>query len=330
MRACKQAQALCAVVSFDLPEAIRNVLKSGLPVNSLPDTTLLEHRRRQAVVTVERFIRETVTVGNPAFVDFFVFKRQHTQHAIIFDLNNQVCASRIMRADRLAARQLPCPGAVTKGLACQCAHRAQVNHVAREFGVHRHADKSFDFGVLTPVGHAEFHHAGNLLTKTNASGAMNAATHFLHRNERAGVFLGNHALFFVVARCAAAIANSQVLQLAFTALIADWAIERVVDQQKLHHTLLGLDGFLVFGMHDHALGNRRGTRRHWLGSFLDIDQTHAAIRCNTELFVITKMRNIGAGLLGRVHHRASFNHFDLLAVKFYFNHMCSFESSGLQ
>ena len=78
------------------------------------------------------------------------------------------------------------------------------------------------------------------------------------------------ALRFVVARGDAAIAHREVLQLAFAALVADRAVERMVDQQELHHALLRLDRLLRVGAHLHAFGDRRRAGRQRLGRLLDL------------------------------------------------------------
>ena len=97
--------------------------------------------------------------------------------------------------------------------------------------------------MLSTPGHAEFHHARDFLAETHAACAVDTTRHFLSGNERSHRLVKNHAFGFVIATAAAAVADRQVLQLAFTALIADRAIERVVDQQKLHHRFLGGNGF---------------------------------------------------------------------------------------
>ncbi len=149
---------------------------------------------------------------------------------------------------------------------------------------------------------------------------MNATAHLLHGNQRADVLVKDNAFFFFVAGTAAAVTHSQVLQLAFATLVADRAVQRVVDQQKLHHALLGLDGFVVLGVNDHALRYRRGAGRQGLGCFFDIDQAHAAVGRDAEFLVIAEMRNVGAGFFSRVHHRAAFEHFHCLTVELNFNH----------
>ena len=225
-----------------------------------------------------------------------------------------------MRSNRLATTQFPGTGAVAERFAGECTDRADVDHVAGQLGIHRGADEGLDLGVLATVGHAEFHLAGDFLAETDAARALDAARHLFHGDQRADVLGHDHALLFFVAGAAGAIAHSQILQLALTALVADGAIQRVVDQQEFHHGLLRLDGLVALGVHHHALGHRRCASRNRLGHLLDIHQTHAAVGRNAQLLVVAKMRNIGTGLLSRMHQHAAFSNLDLLTVQFDFNH----------
>ena len=314
VRTGEHTNAVGAVVSLDLFQAICHVFQRGLPVNGFPLAALLEHGAEQTLVAVQRFIRKAVAVGDPAFIDVFIFQRYNAHHLVGLDLNDQVCTGRIVRADGLAARQLPGTGAVTKRLAGQRADRADVNHVARQLGVNRHADKGFNFGILAAVRHAQLHHAGDFLTKAHTTCAVDAAAHLLHGDQRPDILVEHDTFFFFVTRCAGAVAHSQILQLALAALVADRAIQRMVDQQKLHHALLRFDGLVVLGVHHHALCHGRGAGRHWFGRLLHINQTHAAVGSYRQFFVITKMRNIGAGFFSRMHDGAAFAHVHLLAV----------------
>ena len=168
--------------------------------------------------------------------------------------------------------------------------------------------------------HTQLHDTGNFLAEAYATGAMDTAAHFAHADQRAHVFDGHYALFFLVARGRITVANRQILQLALAALVANRAIEGVVDKQKLHHRLLRLDSFIALGANHHALGHRRGAGGHGLGGFFNIHQTHTAIGRNAELLVVTKMRDVRARFLGSVHHHAAFEHFHFFAVEFDFNH----------
>src|SRR5690606_13093264 len=130
------------------------------------------------------------------------------------------------------------PGRITEWLGREGTHRTDVDHIARQFRLDGLADKRLNFRVLTTIEHAQFHDAGHFLTKTHATGTVNATAHFLGRYQRADILVEHHALFFAIAGFVAAVTHGQVLQLAFTALVADRAIERVIDQQKLHHAFL--------------------------------------------------------------------------------------------
>ena len=180
--------------------------------------------------------------------------------------------------------------------------------------------KGFNLGMLAPVGHAQLHHAGHFLAKAHAAGAMDAAAHFLHADQRAHVLDSNHALFFGVTRIGSTVAHGQILQLAFAALVANRAVQRVVDEQKLHHRLLGLDGLVGLGAHDHALCHGRGAGGHGLGGFFNVHQAHAAIGGNAEFLVVAEMGDVGAGFLGGMHNHAAFHYLYFFAVEFDFNH----------
>jgi hypothetical protein len=96
-----------------------------------------------------------------------------------------------------AARQLPGAGAVAEGLAGQRADRAEVDHVARELGVDGLPTKVVISACSPRCGHAELHHAGDLLPEAHAARAVDAAAHLVRRDERADVLVDDDALFFL-------------------------------------------------------------------------------------------------------------------------------------
>ena len=67
-----------------------------------------------------------------------------------------------------------------------------------------------------------------------------------------------------------------VLQLALAGLIADRAVERVVDEQHLEHALARVERLLGMHVHDLPFGHRRRARRRELRRLLDFDEAHAA------------------------------------------------------
>ncbi|MNM74069.1 hypothetical protein D3C81_858190 [compost metagenome] len=302
------------MLALDAGQAIGHVFQRGLPVGFHPLAALLQQRAGQAVGTVQAFIREAVLVGNPALVDVFVFQRQHAHDALVLGLHHQVRAQAVVRRHRLAAGQFPGAGRVAERLAGQRADRAQVDHVARQFRVNGLADEGGDLRVLAAVEHAQLHHTGHFLAEAHAAGAVDAAGHLLHGDQRAHVLVEHHTLLFLVARLRGTVAHGQVLQLALAALIADRAIQRVVDQQEFHHGLLRLDRLLRIGEDLHAGGHRRGAGRQRLRGLLDLDQAHAAVGRDGQFAVVAEVRDVGAQLAGGFHHQAALSNLNLLAV----------------
>ena len=145
---------------------------------------------------VEALVGEAVLVGQPALVDRLVLERQHAHHAVLLHLHHQVRAERVVRRDRAAPRQLPGARLVAERLGGQRAHRAEVDHVARELGVDRAvADERHDLGVLAAPGEAELHDAADLLAEAHAARALDAAAHFLGRDQRTELLPQDDALF---------------------------------------------------------------------------------------------------------------------------------------
>jgi len=316
--ACGDASAPIAARTIVLGDATQpsgDELERRLPVDPLPLRALLDHRRSQPLVAVERLIGEAVLVGEPALVERFVVVGQHALDHVVLGLHDQVRAQRIVRAHRAPARQLPGAGGEAEGLGGEGADRAEVDDVAREFGIDRLLDEGHDLGVLAAEGQAELHLTRDFLGETHAAGAVDAARH-VGRHQRAEVLVHHDALLFRVARAARAVAHRQVLQLAFAALVADRAVERVVDEQELHHPLLRLHGQLGVRPHLHAVGDRRRAGRQRLGRLLDLHQAHAAVGRDGQLLVVAEVRDVGAGNRGSIHHRAAVGNLDLLAVDF--------------
>ncbi len=125
-------------------------------------------------------------------------------------------------------------------------------------------------------------------------------------------------LFFLEAGCGLAVANRQILQLTLATLVADRAIQRVVDQQKLHHTLLRRHSQLRMREYLHAIGHGGCAGRQRLRRLFHLNQTHPAIGRDRQLLVIAEMRDVDAQLAGSIHDGRAVVYLRLFAVDFNF------------
>src|SRR6266542_1169932 len=137
-------------------------------------------------------------------------------------------------------------------------------------------------------------------------------------------FLG---FFFKKTRLRVAEIDAEFLQTTFAGLIANWAIERMIDEEKFHYTALTFLYQRRIGASRHAFGYVLGagnlrTRypvydRFAVGTELrfairaepreaHFDQAHPAVAGRTELFVIAVARHITAGFLACLDHACAF------------------------
>ncbi len=255
----------------------RDEFQRDRPGDRLPFAAFLDHGRDQALIAREPFVGKSVLVGDPAFVHRRILEWHNAQYAVALRLHDQVAAERIMRRHRSAPRELPGPRRVAERLRRERAHGADVDHVAGQLGVHAPTDERDDLRVLAAADHAELHHAGDLLPEAHATRALDAARHFLRRHERSQVLVEDDALGLGIAGRRPPVADREILQLAFAALVADRAVERMVDQQEFHHALLRLLRLRGLRPDLHALGGRGRACGQRLRRLFHLDETHPAV-----------------------------------------------------
>src|SRR6266851_89614 len=121
-------------------------------------------------------------------------------------------------------------------------------------------------------------------------------------------YLSSTALVFLVAAGVDPIGHGLVLQVAFPALIADRAIQRVIDQQELHHAFARLLDHRGLGVDRRRLALGPGPAvAHPPGAACDrfrradeLNQAHAAIAGDRQPLVEAKPRNLRARRLARL------------------------------
>ena len=260
-------------------KARRGRVQRGFPVDRAQFPTLAQHGLEDAPLGLQCGVAEAVAVGDPGLVDRIVFARHHAHDLVTARVHEQVRADTIVRRYGSVLAELPGPRGVTRGLGGQRADGTDVDDVSRQLRDDGLFDIGADFHVLAAPGRAEFGHTGDFVAETHAARAVNTAGQ-IGRDQRPDVLVHHHAFGFGIFGHALAETHGHVLQLAFTALVTDRAVQRMVDQQKLHGRLLRRDCPGRTGLDHHTVHALRGAGRHGFRRALDLDQAHAAVGRN--------------------------------------------------
>ena len=288
----------------------------------LADVGPVEALGAQAVDDVSRL------VGDPLLVHRLVDARQDAHHFLTAGIDADRRADGVHHVDRLGLGQLPGPRLVLVGLRGQRADRAEIDDVALKLRRHRMLEIGGDLHILAAADRAEIRRARHFGGEADAARALDAARHG-GLDQRADILVLDRALVLGIARGVDAIGHRLVLQVALATLVADRAVQRVVDEQELHHPLAGLLHHRRLGQHDGRLAIGAGTQvAHADGAgglrlrrpALYLDQAHAAVAGDREPLVEAEARHLGAGRLAGLEDRVIGRDVDLDAVDEEFRH----------
>ncbi len=252
-------------------------------------------------------------VRDPLLVDRLVEPRQHAQHLPVARIEADAAADRVRHVDRFGLGQLPRPGEEGVGLRGQGADRAQIDDVGRQLRAQRPLDIGADLHVLAAPGGPELLHPGNFGQKADAARAVDAARH-VGLDQRAEILVADRALALLEPAAVEAVGHRLVLQVALAALVADRAVERMVDQQELHDPVARLDRLGRIRMDDHAVAHRHRARRNRLWRALHLHEAHPAVAGDLQALVEAEMRDLDPGLLAGLQDRGPGRHLDFVAV----------------
>src|SRR4051812_46137811 len=181
-------------------------------------------------------------------------------------------------------------------------------------------DVGGDFHAFAATGGAQLLDAGDLGREADAARALDAAVH-RGLDQRPELLVGHGPLVLVIAAAIEAVAHRLVLQVALAALVADRAIERMVDQQELHHAVAGLLHGRGVGDDLLLVGHRHGAARLRLGrAGLHLDKAHAAVAGDRQALVGAEARDLDAGHLAGLQDRDAGRHLVFLTVDLDYGH----------
>jgi len=142
---------------------------------------------------------------------------------------------------------------------------------------------------------------------------MDAAIH-AGLDQRAEILVADRALVLLEAAAVEAVGHRLILQIALAALVADRAVERVIDSRNsitplrafcARSDLCGITMLSAAGIAQDAIG---------FGCLLLLDEAHRQLPAIRQPRMEAEMRDLDAEALTCLKHRRSWRHLDLLAV----------------
>ncbi len=285
----------------------------------LPGTRVPDQRRGDPVGGRGVAEAPPALVAVPLLVDRRVVAGQTAQHLPATVVGPHRAAGRAVLAGRRRGDQVERAGPEPVLLTGERADRADLDGVAGEVRVER--DVPLALADLSVAGALAAEEVVAVDVDLLAGGAVHQVDELVPGDllGEPGAALAEHAalpvqqhlagdvdrllvlpLVLVEPGVGAAGAHRLVLQRALTALVTGRAVQRVVDQQQLHHAGLGLgrDRRAELGLHDHALGHRLGTRGDRLALALHLDQALPAGAGRGQQRVVAEPRDRSAHPLG--------------------------------
>ena len=232
--------------------------------------------------------------------------------ARVVDLD--VAAGGAARADRRRRVELPDAHREPEVLRRQRADRADVDGVERVGVVELVAGRRGQHLVVPARRHLQLVVVGHLVADADAARAEDAALLIEDdgRTEVDDLLLVD--LDAVVARQLGVPVEVLLLQHALAGLVADRAVDRVVDEGELQHLPADIKRARRAGHHLHLVGHRRVAGGDRLRLTLDVDQALAADRRRGEARVVAEERDVGAVLVAGLDDHRPLGDLQRLAV----------------
>ena len=230
------------------------------------------------VVRVEVREGEAALVAQPALVDLGVVAREDPLDLALARRRADVAADRAEAADGGDVLDLPRPRLEAVLRRGERADRAELDHVAAERRAVALVLEGRDQRLGAAVPRDELPVLGDVGREARAAVAEDAALAVERDRRRDRDRLVERALRKRHPRLARAVLERQVLERALAALVADRAVERVVDEDELERRVLAL-GRLRGGLrraHDHPVLRGQGAAGLELRDPLDLDEAHPA------------------------------------------------------
>ena len=293
-------------------------------------------RGGQAEVGVNFVESETMAVGHPSGVDLVVFARSDAEDFVAASPNGGVAAGAAVDVDGRSFLEEPDPHLEAEVVAGQRADGTDVDGVETVVVVELAAGVDGKGGVGSAIGESENGVVGDFVHEADTAAAHDAAL-VIEANARSDIdVLGLLDFVFLEAGDAFAVLDREFLERAFAGLVANGAIERVIDEEKLHHAFAASFDEFAGGADSHVFADRVCTGDDGAGhpaDFLEavfavsgvgsgsgawghphLHQAHTTVAGRGEFGVIAVVRDLLFSLFAGLDHAGSFGHLNPVAV----------------
>ena len=235
-------------------------------------------RLAEPVLGAQVRVREAALVADPALVDLGVVAGEDPLDLALAHRRVDVAADGTEAADGRHVDDLPRPPLEAVLRRQQRADRAELGDVAGERARVGQVLEGRDHGHRAAVGGDELAVLRDALAEARAAVAEDAALAVERDRGRDRDRLLEGQLLEAHPRVAGPVAEGEVLQRALAALVADRAVERVVDEDELERRVLPLRRLLgrARRLHDHPVLRGERAAGLELRHPLDLDEAHAA------------------------------------------------------
>ena len=257
------------VAGMDLILEAAEVMAEGQVVEENDGTEETGKMLGEAGLAVDIVEIQAVRVGHPGGVHLVVQARSDAVDFIFPGPDRDVGAGAAIHVDARGFFEEPNAHLEAEVVGCQRADRADVGGVERVVRVEQAVRVNGEGGVGAALGEAEHRVAGDFVHEADAAAAHDAAL-VVEADSRADldVFRLFH-LHVHEARDAAAVLDGLFLKAAFAGLVANRAVERVIDEEEFHDALAALFDQLAGGADAHVFADGVGAGNDGAGDPAD-------------------------------------------------------------
>src|SRR5262245_46734564 len=186
----------------------------------------------QDTVIVNGCIAEASIVADPGLIQGIILARLEAIHMLIVMMDVDVTTTRTARTDRFGLLEKPDPNLEAKILAGQGANRTDINSIPSVRIIELFARKRGNLCRVTTLENAQLVGLRDLFAETHTACAQDTAFR-VKDDVRAKVYdLAAMHFLFLKAAMIEAILHVIILQSPFPCLIADRAVQRMIDQRS--------------------------------------------------------------------------------------------------